>query len=48
MAELRFESASISKAQAVITTTYCDMQEAKGSKVMMCVRVLALGGLGDH
>lgn len=48
MAELRSESASISKAQAVVTTTYCDMQGAKGSKVVMCVWVLAVEGLEDH
>lgn len=37
MAEVRSESASISKAQAVVTTTYCDMQGVKDSKVVMSV-----------
>lgn len=48
MAELRSESASISKAQAVVTTTYCDMQGVKGSKVVMCVWVLVVGVLEDY
>lgn len=35
MAELRFDSASVFRAQVVITTMYWDMPEVKRSEVVM-------------